>query len=104
MVGDVPARALGVVAAEPPLERGSCPSDRLAALPASSQRLDAGDQLEKVEDGAVLDDQAPVHIGFADAEPRVAGDGEADLAVGEANRQMLAAAGPELCGAPARQR
>ena len=73
MMGDV-ARAPGA---------GRCGGtdvlSRLSALPEQPcgparlfPAVGAGDQLEQVEDGAVLDDQAAVHIGFADAEPRVA--------------------------------
>ena len=41
---------------------------------------------------------ALVHIGFADPEPRVPDDVERDLAVGETDGEMLAAARTEVCG------
>src|SRR4029079_9140213 len=61
---------------------------------------------------AVLDDEALVHVGLAHAEARIPEDVERDLLVGEADREVLAAAGakslrrlagPEQRDAPLRQ-
>src|SRR5438309_9937485 len=92
MMRDVAPRARQIVVAEQLEEAPIALVERLAPFAEVLPAVGADDHFEEVEDGAVLDDQAPVHVGFAEAQPWVADDVEADPAVGEADGQVLAAA------------
>src|SRR5207253_733185 len=48
------------------------PSDRLAAGAAALPPHIVGEEVEKIEDVAILDDELTVHIGFTDRQPRIA--------------------------------
>ncbi len=93
MMGDVALRPGGAVAAEQPLPAQLALLDRLAVVAAFLPPVVGGDQLEQVEDRPVLDDQPAVHIGFADRQARVAHQLEDHPPVGDANGQLLTAAG-----------
>ncbi len=94
MMGDVAPRPLRLVAAEQALDRAQpALAEQLALVARILPAVLAGDQLHQVEDRAVLDDQAAVHIGLAEPETRVPGDVEPDPAVGEADGEPRAAAG-----------
>ena len=94
MVGDVALRTRGAVAPEQPFPAKLALLDGLAVVAALFPAVVAGDELQKVEDRPVLDDQPAVHISLADRQARVAHQLERDLAIGNADRQILAAAGP----------
>ena len=73
MVRDVAcARASDCCGRSRRLSRSLAPAKRVAPVALVLPAVGADDQLEQVEDRPVLDDQPPVHIGFAKAEPRVA--------------------------------
>src|SRR6185503_12450235 len=95
MVCDVAPRTGRGVAPEQLEETPFALAHRLAPGALVLPAIGSDHQLEQVEDGPVLDHQSPVHISFAEPEPGVAGDLERDLAVGEANGDVLAAAGPK---------
>src|SRR5206468_10440428 len=90
--GDVAARAALPV---PGVERGAEPARPPAqgmdgagfALPGEVE----GDQLEQVAYVAVVDRQAPVHPGFAEAKSGIAQDPALGAAAGEADRHRLQA-------------
>jgi hypothetical protein len=90
VVGDVFVGLGGGVAAE---QCGDLAHPALrhefATLAAKLPAIGADDQLEQVEDAAVLDDQPTIHIGLAEREPRVADDFEGEPAIGEANGDRL---------------
>ena len=98
MVSDVAPGALEVVGRQQPLQRPLALGQDGAAFAAILPAVRPDHHFYEVEHGAVLDDQPPVHIGFAEAQTQVAGDVEADTAVGEPNSEVLAAARAERLG------
>ena len=94
MVRNVAARTPGIVALQPAQQLALAAAHRLPALAAVLPPIGPDEHLEQIEDRPVLDDQPPVHVGFAEVQPRVAGDIEGHLAVGEADGEMLVPAGP----------
>src|SRR6185369_530121 len=94
-VCDVAARPDRVVALQEAHQPLLAAGQRLAALALLLPAVGADDHLEEVEDRSVLDDDPAVHVGLADAEARILGDVEADLAVGEADREVPTAARAE---------
>ena len=84
------------------LETALALADRLASLPAIFPAVGAGDQLHQVEDVTVFDDDPAIHIGFAQAKARVAGDRDHGRAIRQADRDRLAASRAEAPAAAVR--
>jgi hypothetical protein len=76
-------------------------TDRLARLSARLPGRVRGHQIEQVENVSLLEDQPTVHVGFADADLRVAEDVADDLVVGQPQHHpppasVVAAIGPRV--------
>ena len=96
MMGDVlPGGGAEIGLLQPPHRRLGQPSHQpgpLQALAAFPARI-AAHQPDKTHDILIIDDKAPVHIGFGKAQPRVEHDIAPHFGIGEAHRHIREAGG-----------